>query len=66
MIGRSDVRDTPSLWLARTAIREAYTKVRRLPQRDPGIRETATRLDEMAVELSREISDAEPELEMRV
>ena len=59
-------RDTPSLHLTHLAVRRACEAVRGLPQKDPGVRETVTRLDEIAVEIAEELADAELELELRV
>ena len=57
--------DPEALYAARYAIREAYTSIRRLRQGDPAIRETLTRLDAMAVELTMELEAIEPEMDLR-
>lgn len=44
-------RDPDSLFQAHCLVREAYVRVRKLRQVDPAVRETVTRLDEMASEL---------------
>jgi len=55
-------RDTATIRIIRTIVREAYVKIGQLPQHDSAARETRTRLDEICVELSCELADAEPEL----
>lgn len=39
-----------ALWAARYAIRDAYTRIRRLRQADPTIRNTLNRLDDLCAE----------------
>lgn len=57
-------RDTPSLWLARLALREAYARIDRLPRADPAIGCVLDMLDAECCTLTVEMDAREPELEL--
>jgi len=59
------VHDPESLFTARWAIRDAYTRIQRLRQVDPTIRDLLNTLDDICIDLTNEIASIEPEIQFR-
>ena len=56
------VTDIPSMFALRLILRRAYVEGRTLPQSDPSVRDTLTKLDELCCDLTNDIEGAWPEL----
>ena len=60
------VHDVETLFSTRWELRRAYAAIRRMPQRDPTVRDVLNQIDDICAAITTEIDTIEPEFQFRL